>query len=239
MFSPDRLESHICVRERPLSNSFYVSGAVGLGSRLNALSVWLLSFGAVGLFGISLLDSALIPLPSGPDLAMIALSAANHSGMLVYALVATAGSTIGCTVLYRIARGAGAQALKKINPRRRERIENLLGKYDMLAVFVPAILPPPFPFKAFVLSAGVFKLKTGRFIAAIFCGRFVRFLIEGWLAVRFGDDARKIIAENGLKVLTATCIIAAAIVVTMILRRRRPSRQEPVETVERASPGSA
>src|SRR5437868_10129403 len=99
----------------------------------------------------------------------------------------------------------------------------------MLAVFVPAILPPPFPFKAFVLSAGVFKLKTGRFIAAIFCGRLVRFLLEGWLAVRFGDDARKILAANGLKVLIATCIIAAAIEVKMVLRRRRPSRQEHLE----------
>src|SRR5262249_19366629 len=64
----------------------------------------LMAYGAIGLFGISFLDSAFVPLPSGPDLVMIALSATNHAMMPVYALAATLGSTIGCTILYLIAR---------------------------------------------------------------------------------------------------------------------------------------
>src|SRR5689334_18076182 len=160
-----------------------------------------MAYGAIGLFGISFLDSAFVPLPSGPDLVMIALSAANHGMMPVYALAATFGSTIGCTILYLIARRAGVVALSRVRPERRDKIENLLGRYDMLAVMIPAILPPPFPFKPFVLAAGAFKFKIPRFVAAIFLGRAIRFLLEGWLAIQFGQDAFNLIKQNGLKVL--------------------------------------
>ncbi|HXG65680.1 MAG TPA: VTT domain-containing protein, partial [Blastocatellia bacterium] len=147
---------------------------IGIKSKLAALGAWLATFGAFGLFTIALLDSALLPLPSGPDLIMITLSAAYPAWMPVYALAATAGSTIGCTLLYLVARRAGVAALRRIKLERRERIENLLGRYDMLAIMVPAILPPPFPFKPFILSAGAFKLRIERFVAAIFVGRAIR-----------------------------------------------------------------
>jgi membrane protein YqaA with SNARE-associated domain len=173
----------------------------GVGQKLADLGATLLAYGALGLFAITLLDSAFIPIPGGPDAAMIILSATNPSRMIAYALVATVGSTIGCTILYLIARRAGVAALSRVNGERRERIENLLGRYDMLAVMLPAVLPPPFPFKPFVLSAGVFKLKLPRFVVAIFIGRAVRFLIEGWLAIRFGTEALPLIKQHGLKVL--------------------------------------
>ena len=70
-----------------------VIGAASLWGSLDNLGDWLRSFGTAGLFGISLLDSALVPLPSGPDFVMVALSSANHGGILIYALAATAGST--------------------------------------------------------------------------------------------------------------------------------------------------
>ena len=214
-----------------------VIGAASLLGRLDSLSAWLMSFGTAGLFGVSLLDSALVPLPGGPDLAMMALSSANHEGVVLYALAATAGSTIGCTLLYRAARAAGAKALSKVKREKRERIENLLGRFDVLAVFIPAIMPPPFPFKAFVLSAGVFKLKTHRFVIAIFGGRLARFLIEGWLAIRFGEDARRVISTNGLKVVIAMSILVLAVIALGFFRRRRRTR-ESLESGEPASPGS-
>jgi membrane protein DedA with SNARE-associated domain len=185
-----------------------IAGALDkLGRKLADLGAWLAAFGTMGLFAVSLLDSAFLPLPGGPDLLMITLSAVRPSWMPVYALAATVGSTIGCTCLYLVARRAGARALKRVSAERRERIENLLGRYDMLAVAVPALLPPPFPFKPFVLSAGVFKLKTWRFVAAIFAGRALRFLIEGWLAIKFGPDADRVIKQHGLKVLIAVGVI--------------------------------
>lgn len=194
---------------------------LGIKSGLQSLLEWLKAFGPLGLFGISLIDSVGVPLPGGPDLVMVLLSAATPRLMPLYALAATAGSAIGCTVLYLAARRAGAAALKRVSSGKRDRIENLLGRYDLIAVMVPAVLPPPFPFKPFVLCAGVFKLKIWRFITAIFIGRAVRFLIEGWLAVRFGEgNANRIIAQHGWKVLVAVIVIAAAGLVVRFFRTR-------------------
>jgi membrane protein YqaA with SNARE-associated domain len=195
-----------------------------------------MAFGAFGLFAISFLDSAMVPLPSGPDVIMIALSALDPAWMPVYALAATVGSTIGCTLLYLAARRGGGRVLRRVNPVRREKIENLLGRYDMLAVMVPAVMPPPFPFKPFVLSAGVFKLKTSRFVAAIFIGRAARFLIEGWLAIRFGKDAERIIRQHGVKVLIA---LGAILIISLAFKyyRKRSRRAAPL-TVDEIQPPS-
>jgi membrane protein DedA with SNARE-associated domain len=152
---------------------------------------------------------------------MIFLSAERPWLMPLYAFAATAGSTIGCTLMYLAARRAGVIALKRVSVERRERIENLLGRYDMLAIMVPAVLPPPFPFKPFVLSAGVFKLKISRFVAAIFMGRAARFLIEGWLAVELGEAAGDRIKQHGLKVLIAVVVILLVVIAIKLYRARR------------------
>lgn len=201
----------------------------GVGQKLADLGAALLAYGALGLFAITLLDSAFIPIPGGPDAAMIVLSATNPSRMIAYALVATIGSTIGCTILYLIARRAGVAALSRVNAERRERIENLLGRYDMLAVMLPAVLPPPFPFKPFVLSAGVFKLKLPRFVAAIFIGRAVRFLIEGWLAIRFGTEALPLIKQHGLKVLLIVGVLLLMFFMANYFKRKRQPRALAVD----------
>jgi uncharacterized membrane protein YdjX (TVP38/TMEM64 family) len=121
-----------------------------------------------------------------------------------------------------------------VTPERRDRIENLLGRYDLIAVMVPAVLPPPFPFKPFVLCAGVFRLKTWRFITAIFIGRSVRFLIEGWLAIRFGEDAGRIIKQHGWKALVAVVVLAASgFTLSFFRTRSRRSRQLSVEELPR------
>lgn len=209
----------------------------GIKTRLQTLVEWLTALGPFGLFGISLVDSVGIPLPGGPDSVMILLSANNPAMMPFYALAATAGSAIGCTVLYLVARRAGAAALKRVAPERRTKIENLLGRYDLIAVMVPAVLPPPFPFKPFVLCAGVFKLNTLRFITAIFIGRAVRFLIEGWLAIRFGEDAGRIIKQHGWKVLIGVVVIGAIVIGLTYLRgRRRRSAPAAAESGQEKKP---
>ena len=200
-----------------------------LFGRLDDLGNALKEYGAVGLFGISFLDSAFVPLPSGPDLGMIVVSAANHAMMPLYALAATLGSTIGCTILYLIARRAGIAALSRVRPERRDKIENLLGRYDMLAVMIPAILPPPFPFKPFVLAAGAFKLKISRFVVAIFIGRAIRFLIEGWLAIQFGNEAFALIKQNGLKVLIVILALLLVFFAVQFYRRKRGKQYIDIE----------
>jgi len=208
---------------------------LGIKQSLQTFAEWLVTLGPLGLFAISLIDSAGLPLPGGPDAVMILLSARSHALVPLYAIAASLGSTIGCAVMYSVARRAGMLALRKIKPARRARIENLLGRYDMLAIMATAILPPPFPFKPFVLSAGVFKLKLSRFIIAVFTGRLVRFTIEGLLAIAFGEAAGEQIKRHGLKVLLVVAVAATLLIVFNILRTRRarglaaPELQPPIE----------
>ncbi|HJQ26860.1 MAG TPA: VTT domain-containing protein [Blastocatellia bacterium] len=208
---------------------------LGIKQSLQTLAEWLVTLGPLGLFAISLIDSAGLPLPGGPDAVMILLTTKSHALMPLYAVAASLGSTIGCTMMYWVARRAGMLALRKIEPARRARIENLLGRYDMLAIMATAILPPPFPFKPFVLSAGVFKLKLSRFIIAVFAGRLVRFTIEGLLAIAFGEAAGDQIKRYGLKVLLVVAVAATMLIIYNILRSRRarglasPELQPPIE----------
>ncbi|MDT4897894.1 MAG: hypothetical protein QOH25_2971 [Acidobacteriota bacterium] len=150
---------------------------------------FLLAYGPFGLFAIALLDSALIPLPAGPDVVMILLTIQHPGWMPIYAAAATLGSVAGCVILYYISRRAGDLALKRFSEKKQARVKGLIERYDVLSVFVASILPPPFPFKLFVITSGVFKLNVVRFAIAIGVGRAARFLLEGYLAVHYGDRA--------------------------------------------------
>ena len=159
------------------------------------MSEYLITFGAFGLFAVALLDSTFVPLPSSADALMLLLTAAHPRWMLLYAFMATAGSALGCWILYLISRRAGARALRRFSEAKQKRVKDLIERYDMAAVLVATLLPPPFPFKLFVVTAGVFRFSLVRFMIAIVVGRAFRFLLEGYFAVRFGDQAKEILAR--------------------------------------------
>ena len=162
---------------------------------LTRLSEYLITFGAFGLFTVALLDSTFVPLPSSADALMILLSTTYPSWMVLYAFMATAGSAIGSWILYLISRRAGARAFNKFSETKQRRVKNWIEKYDALAVLVATLLPPPFPFKLFVVTAGVFRFSLLRFMLAIIAGRTFRFLLEGYFAVRYGAQAKEILAR--------------------------------------------
>jgi membrane protein YqaA with SNARE-associated domain len=162
---------------------------------LTRLSEYLITFGAFGLFAVALLDSTFVPLPSSADALMILLSTTYPSWMVLYAFMATAGSAIGCWILYLISRRAGARALNKFSETKQRRVKHWIERYDAMAVLVATLLPPPFPFKLFVITAGVFRFSLLRFMLAIVAGRAFRFLLEGYLAVRYGAQAKEILAR--------------------------------------------
>ena len=171
-----------------------------------------------------------MPLPGGPDAAVITLSAVKPEWMLLYVLAATLGSAIGSTGLYLAARRGGIRALKGFKPETRERVEGLLGRYDMLAIMVPGVLPPPFPFKVFILSAGAFRLRLPRFLVAIFVGRAARFLIEGLLAVEFGNNALALFRQQGIRALiVVACFLCVLMGVKYYRIRTRPARALAVD----------
>ena len=163
---------------------------------LTSVREFLIPFGAAGLFAIALLDSALIPLPGGPDAVMMLLSTQAPARMPFYALGATVGSVVGCLILYYISRRAGRRALGKFTPEKQARVKELVDRYDVLSVLVASLLPPPFPFKLFVITAGVFRLSVVRFAVAVAAGRAFRFFLEGFLAVRYGEQAKELLARN-------------------------------------------
>ena len=162
---------------------------------LTRLSEYLITFGAFGLFAVALLDSTFVPLPSSADALMLLLSTANPSWMLLYAFMATVGSALGCWILYVRSRRAGSRALNRFSEAKQQRVKNLIERYDMWAVLAATLLPPPFPFKLFVVTAGVFRFSLLRFMLAIIAGRAFRFVLEGYFAVRYGMQAKEILAK--------------------------------------------
>jgi membrane protein YqaA with SNARE-associated domain len=162
---------------------------------LTKVSEYLITFGAFGLFAVALLDSTFVPLPSSADALMLLLTTTHPRWMLLYAAMATAGSALGCWILYLISRKAGARALRKFSEAKQKRVKDLIERYDMMAVLVATLLPPPFPFKLFVVTAGVFRFSLVRFMIAIIAGRAFRFLLEGYFAVRYGAEAKAILAK--------------------------------------------
>ena len=166
-----------------------------VGGALQHLAQYLVTFGAAGLFVIAFLDSVFVPLPGGVDAVMILLSTSRPAWFPIYAAGATLGSLIGCVVLYQISQRAGRRALARFSERKQARVRELIERYDVLAVLVASLLPPPFPFKLFVVSAGVFRFSLWRFVIAIAAGRAFRFLLEGYLAARYGEHAKDILAQ--------------------------------------------
>ena len=189
---------------------------------LTGVKDFLVPFGVFGLFGIALLDSALVPLPGGPDAVMLLLSTQSPARMPLYALGATAGSVLGCVILYYISRRAGRRALDKFPPEKQARVKELVDRYDVLSVLVASVLPPPFPFKLFVITAGVFRLSLVRFAAAVAVGRAFRFFLEGFLAVRYGERAKEVLAQNYPAVgLGVAALVVAGFVLRSLLKRKK------------------
>lgn len=191
---------------------------------LTRLSEYLITFGAFGLFAVAVLDSTFVPLPSSVDALMILLSTANPSWMLLYAFMATSGSAIGCLILYFVSRRAGARALRKFSEMKQRRVKHLIERYDAVSVLVATLLPPPFPFKLFVITAGVFRFSLLRFMLAIVVGRAFRFLLIGYFAVRYGAEAKEILLKYypwiGLG------LVAAIIIFVVIKQRLKRQIQE-------------
>lgn len=192
-------------------------------------------YGWFGLFAIALLDSAMIPMPGGPDAVMIILSAAHPSRMLFYAATATLGSVVGCLILYYISAKAGRRALSRFSASKQARVKDMLDRYDVLAVLVASLLPPPFPFKLFVVSAGVFRLNIWRFAIAVAAGRAFRYLLEGYFAAHYGDHAKELLARYypAIGIGLAVVIIIGFVIRGMLKNRAHKSDRfqipDPVE----------
>ena len=190
-----------------------------------ALADWAEALGGPGLFFVAFLDSSFLSLPEINDGLVMWMVHQHKERMAYYALMATFGSIAGCFVLYYLGRKGGDVLLqKRFQGRRLERAVRLFGRYGVLAVAVPAILPPPAPFKIFVLLAGVAKVPPLHFAVAIGAGRGFRYFLVAYLAVRFGDQAIQFLRDNSQTVaLTVAALVLGCGLAYLIWRyRRRP-----------------
>jgi membrane protein YqaA with SNARE-associated domain len=192
-------------------------------SVLNRLSQYLAVMGIPGLLLISFLDSAAVPLAGGPDAVIMLLAWHRPALALWIALTATVGSTLGCLVLYGIGRKGGEKALARFNPERAARIEQRMRQYGVWPIFASVMAPPPFPTKLVILAAGVLRIGKIRFIASVFAGRFVRYLLVSYLAALFGDRAALVLKAH---YPTISLILIGGIFMVFLIRKLK-DRNKP------------
>ena len=196
---------------------------------LGSLSEYLTILGIPGLFFISFLDSAFIPLAGGPDVVILVLASLRPPVFLWIALTAAVGSTLGNVILYGIGRKGGEKALVRFNPDSVARIEQKMRIYGAWAVFGSVLAPPPFPTKLVIIAAGVLKAAKIRFAVSVLCGRLIRYSIVAWLAAKYGNRAEAIIKEHSME---AACVLVAALLVTYGIHKWCEKRQRAVSGTE-------
>ncbi len=177
--------------------------------------------GIWGVFVIAFADSALLGMPV--DAIVAAYVYRDHKRLLFYVLMASLGSALGSIPLYLIGYAGGEALLRKrISEERFQRIHNSFEKHEFWALMFPGMLPPPMPFKIFVLGAAVFEMRFRDFLAAIFAGRFVRFLILSLLTLWFGPQIVDLIALVARRHLAAVLgAIAGGLLVWLLMWRSK------------------
>ncbi|MGB2602586.1 MAG: VTT domain-containing protein [Candidatus Sulfotelmatobacter sp.] len=201
-----------------------------IGHILARYKTWILHLlaplGMWGVFAIAFADSALLGMPVDAVVAFYVYQ--DHRRLLFYVVMASLGSALGSIPLYIIGYLGGEKVLRKrISEERFQSIHRSFEQHEFWALMFPGMLPPPTPFKIFVLGAAVFEMRFRDFLAAIFAGRFVRFLVLSLLTLWFGQQIVGItgaLVRRHLSLLLAA--IAGGVLVWLLMRRSR--RRSPV-----------
>ena len=170
---------------------------------------------------IGALDSSLLSLPEINDYLVVARCFSDPKAAFYFPLFAAAGSVVGCMLLYTIMRRGGQAVMRRrFKAENIERVERAYARYGVLALAVPALLPPPMPFKIFVATAGALEYPRWRFMVTIMAARSLRYYVEGTLAVFYGEAVIDFLRHNGLILLSAVAAVLLAGVGLYLLRRR-------------------
>jgi membrane protein YqaA with SNARE-associated domain len=189
-----------------------------LVGRVRSLAI---ALGGPGLFLVAFLDSTFLPLPGITDILLVVMVTRNRAAMIVYVALAVAGSVAGCLVMHAIGKkGGDALVRRRFTGERIDRAMASLQRHGVMAVLIPSLLPPPAPFKIFVLLAGVVGISAVRFAAAIAIGRVARYLALGLLAMAYGERALNYVREHGTTAsLIAVAVLAAAFGLYLVLSK--------------------
>jgi membrane protein YqaA with SNARE-associated domain len=196
-------------------------------SRYTALLAALLKpLGSWGVFAIAGIDSSFVGMPL--DFVVAGYIYSSPHKFLLYVLMASAGSSFGSLIIYGIGyRGGEALLRKRVSAERFEKIHNGFEEHPFWTLMLPAMLPPPTPFKLFVLGAGVSEMRFAQFLLAIFSGRFIRFVILGVLTLLFGPQFIDVIGHVFREHFSVVVGIAiGAVTVWLIMRQRTRKRRQ-------------
>lgn len=205
---------------------------------LKRYSTWiwgvLAPLGPWGVFAFAAVDGSLMGMPLDAIVAGYVYN--NPHALLFYVLLASAGSAVGSSVIYLIGYYGGEKVLRKrISEDRFARIHASFEKHEFWALMFPAMLPPPTPFKLFVLGAAIFGMKFRDFLAAIFAGRFVRFLLLAILTVKFGPQFVQLtvdVFKHHFRWVLAA--LSLGILAYLVLRKWNRRSSPPVQLAEKA-----
>lgn len=184
--------------------------------------------GPAGLFVVAFLDSSFLSLPEINDLLVVTASAV-HAEMAWFPIsMATFGSLAGCSVLWWLGRRGGHGFLvRRFGQDRADQAQAVLRRWGILALAVPAMLPPPMPFKIFVLAAGVFDFPFRRFLVTLLLARGLRYAFWGLMGVAYGDAALRALraidawSAARLPLILGVTAVALSLVAAYLWRRRR------------------
>jgi membrane protein YqaA with SNARE-associated domain len=195
-----------------------------IGHILARYTAWILGlmklFGIWGVFVIAFADSALLGMPV--DFVVATYVYRDRGRLLLYVAMASLGSALGSIPLYILGYLGGEKVLRKrISEERFLKIHRSFEQHEFWALMFPGMLPPPLPYKVFVLGAAVFEMRFRDFLVAIFLGRFVRFLVLSVLVLWFGPEIVElfggVVKQHWGWVLAA---IVVGVCVWVVLRRR-------------------
>lgn len=183
--------------------------------------------GAWGVFAVAALDGAALGLPM--DVVVGGYVAQNHSRWLLYVLMAATGSALGSLVVYAIGYTGGEELLRKrVSADRFQKLHDAFERHPFWSLMFPAMLPPPTPFKLFVLGAAVAEMSVTNFLLAIFLGRSVRFLVLAVLVLKFGPGVvnimRSVPSHYLYWVLLTGLVMLAVFFLARSMRKRRKKR---------------
>jgi membrane protein YqaA with SNARE-associated domain len=185
-------------------------------------------YAAPAMIVIGALDSSLLSLPEINDYLVVGRCFKQPSAVFYFPLFAALGSVLGCLLLYTIMRRGGQAVLRRrFKGENIERVERAYARYGFLAIAIPAVLPPPMPFKIFVATAGALEYPRWRFLVTVMIARAVRYYVEGVLAVFYGRRVLLFMRDNGLVILSVAATAAVLILVVYLFINRKQKTEAP------------
>ena len=176
---------------------------------------------------IGALDSSLLSLPEVNDYLVVARCYTHPRAVFVFPMFAAIGSVLGCALLYAIlSRGGRAVLHRRFNPEHIQRVERAYARFGVLALAVPALLPPPMPFKIFVATAGALQFPRRKFLLTILLARSLRYYAEGTLAVFYGERVLAFSKDNAILIISiVTGLFVVALAVYLLSSKGRAAVQ--------------